>query len=149
LDVFQSIIYYDLDKDFLRPLSKEKLNEIDILMKSHSELSLRIESHTDVRASDQYNEKLSQRRAASATKYLKDKGIASDRVSAFWFSKSKLAVKCGDGVPCPEEDHQMNRRSELTLFAFPDRNIDYDFPEGSTAADFETSESAKRWFMRK
>lgn len=149
LDVFQSIIYYDLDKDFLRPLSKEKLDEVDVLMKSHPELSLRIESHTDARASDAYNEKLSQRRAASVTKYLSDKGLRKDRVSSFWFSKSKLAVKCGDGVPCPEENHQLNRRTELTLYAFPDRSIDYDLPEGATAADFATAESAKNWFLRR
>ena len=149
LDVFQSIIYYDLDKDLLRPLSKEKLDELDVLMKGHSELALRIESHTDSRASDQYNEKLSQRRAASVTKYLKDKGISSNRISAFWFSKSKLVVKCGDGVPCPEENHQLNRRSELTIYAFPDPNKEYDLPEGATAADFASAESAKKWFLRK
>lgn len=149
LDIFQSIIYYDLNKDLLRPLSKEKLDEIDVLMKRHPELSLRIESHTDARASDQYNEKLSQRRAASVTKYLNEKGVRKERVSSFWFSKSKLAVKCGEGVPCPEENHQLNRRSELTLYAFPDKSLDYDLPEGSTPADFATAESAKRWFLRR
>jgi outer membrane protein OmpA-like peptidoglycan-associated protein len=149
LDVFQSVIYYDLDKDILRPLSKEKLDEVEGLLKKHSSLlTLRIESHTDVRASYEYNEKLSERRANSATKYLKNKGIETDRISSFWFSKSKLAVNCGDGVPCSESDHQLNRRSELTLHAFSDRNIDYDLPEGSTAADFETSEAAIKWFIK-
>ena len=149
LDVFKSVIYYDLDKDVLRPLSKEKLDEVEGLLKMHPDiLNLRIESHTDVRATYEYNEKLSERRANSATKYLNNRGIDSKRISSFWFSKSKLAVKCGDDVPCSETDHQLNRRSELTLHAFPDRSVDYDLPEGSTAADFETSEAAIRWFLK-
>jgi outer membrane protein OmpA-like peptidoglycan-associated protein len=148
LDVFQSVIYYDLDKDFLRPLSIEKLDEVEGLLKKHASLlTLRIESHTDVRATYEYNEKLSEKRANSATKYLNKKGIESKLISSFWFSKSKLAVKCGDDVPCSESDHQLNRRSELTLHAFPDRNVDYDFPEGSTSADFETSEATIKWFI--
>jgi outer membrane protein OmpA-like peptidoglycan-associated protein len=137
-----------LDKDFLRPLSIEKLDEVEGLLKKHASLlTLRIESHTDVRATYEYNEKLSEKRANSATKYLNKKGIESKLISSFWFSKSKLAVKCGDDVPCSESDHQLNRRSELTLHAFPDRNVDYDFPEGSTAADFETSEATIKWFI--
>jgi outer membrane protein OmpA-like peptidoglycan-associated protein len=146
LEVYEAIIYYDLDKDFLRELSKEKLEEITKYMTKYSSLNLRIESHTDARASDKYNQKLSERRAKSVIKYLDGKGVYDDRVKAFWFSKSKLANDCGDGIPCPEDKHQLNRRSELKLVAFPDRSQSYTLPEGATVEDFQSVESARRWF---
>lgn len=148
LEVYQAIIYYDLDKDFLRDLSKEKLEEIRAWMLKYPELSLVIESHTDSRASDGYNQRLSERRARSVTKYLEERGVMGDRVSASWFSESRLTNTCGDGVPCPEPEHQLNRRSELNLIAFPDRNKSYELPAGASAADFGSAESARKWFLK-
>lgn len=149
LETYQSIIYYDFDKDFLRELSKEKLDEINELMAKHPELNLVIDSHTDSRASDRYNQKLSERRAKSVTKYLEGKGIKGERVSAAWFSENRLVNDCGDGVPCPSPAHQLNRRSELKLIAFPDRSINYSMPSGSSPENFKNEESAKIWFNMK
>ncbi len=149
LEVYQAIIYYDFDKDFLRELSKEKLDEITTYMAKHPELNLVIESHTDSRASDNYNQRLSERRAKSVTKYLEEKGIMGDRVSSGWFSETKLVNDCGDGVPCPAPKHQLNRRSELKLVAFPDQTKSYDLPAGATPADFASREAAAKWFEKK
>jgi outer membrane protein OmpA-like peptidoglycan-associated protein len=146
LEVYHETIYYDLDKDFLRELSKHRLDEIISLMARHPELHLVIESHTDSRASDTYNQRLSERRAKSVTKYLEEKGISGQRVSSAWFSKSRLVNDCGDGIPCPDSKHQQNRRSELKLIAFPDKNKVYDLPNGATYIDFKSRESAKRWY---
>ncbi len=149
LSVYEAIIYYDLDKDFLRDLSKEKLDEIFNYLTKHPELSLVIESHTDSRASVAYNKKLSERRAQSVVQYLQNKGIAMDRISAKWYNEEKLVTPCGDGVPCPEADHQLNRRSELKLIAFPDQNQSYPLPKGATATDFQSREAAIGWFLKK
>ena len=51
------------------------------------------------------------------------------RVRLDWFGEEKLVNDCGDGVPCPETKHQLNRRSELVLEAFTDRNREYEFPK--------------------
>jgi outer membrane protein OmpA-like peptidoglycan-associated protein len=149
LDVYEAIIYYDLDKDLLRDLSREKLDEIKGLMMRHPELSLDIASHTDSRASLKYNEKLSERRARSVTKYLDDRGVERNRVSAAWFSETRLLNDCGDGVKCPEEIHERNRRSELTLSVFPDRSKEYELPAGASASDFATPEAVRKWFSQK
>lgn len=149
LEVYKAIIYYDFDKDLLRDLSKEKLDELTVFLARHPELSLVIESHTDSRASDSYNEQLSERRAKSVTNYLEAKGISSDRISASWFSEEKLVNGCGDGVPCPAPDHQLNRRTELKLIAYPDQNNSYSTPMGAKPADFQSRESAVQWFLKK
>ena len=149
IEAYQAIIYYDFDKDFLRELSKEKLDEITSYMAKHPELNLVIESHTDSRANDNYNQRLSERRAKSVTKYLEEKGIMGERVSSAWFSESRLVNDCGDGVPCPAPKHQLNRRSELKLIAFPDQTKSYELPAGATPADFASREAAAKWFEKK
>ena len=148
LQVYEAIIYYDLDKDFLRELSKEKLDEITVYLSKHPELNLVIESHTDSRASVDYNQKLSERRAQSVIQYLEKKGISASRISAKWFNEEKLVTPCGDGVPCPEADHQLNRRSELKLIAFPDQTQSYPLPKGASATDFQSREAAMGWFRK-
>lgn len=149
LEVFEAIIYYDFDKNDLRKLSKEKLDEIVGLMHAHPELHLVIESHTDSRAAEDYNEKLSERRSASVSSYLTEKGIDKDRIKSSWYSENRLANDCGDGVPCSIEQHQLNRRSELRLIAFPDGTKSYEYPKGSSQANFKDRESAKSWFLKK
>jgi outer membrane protein OmpA-like peptidoglycan-associated protein len=149
IEAYQAIIYYDFDKDFLRELSKEKLDEITAYMAKHPELNLVIESHTDSRANDKYNQRLSERRAKSVTKYLEEKGIMGDRVSSAWFSESRLVNDCGDGVPCPAPKHQLNRRSELKLIAFPEQGKAYEMPAGASAADFQDKGAAAKWFQKK
>jgi hypothetical protein len=83
------------------------------------------------------------------TNYLEAKGISSDRISASWFSEEKLVNGCGDGVPCPAPDHQLNRRTELKLIAYPDQNNSYSTPMGAKPADFQSRESAMQWFLKK
>ena len=149
MEVLKAIIYYDLDKDFLRELSKEKLTEVAEYLNRHPELILQIESHTDSRASDEYNQKLSERRAKSVIAFLENKGIAANRIQSNWFSELKLVNPCGDNVPCSEDDHQLNRRTELKLIAFPDSSKSYSLPKGAKLEDFKSKDEAAKWFLKK
>jgi len=147
LEVFQSVVYYDVDRDDLKSPAKKVLDELTAWMKKYPQLQLMIESHTDSRASQEYNERLSARRSASVVNYLEGKGISKDRLVASWYSKSRLINECGDGIPCESENHQANRRSELKLVAFPDAQQRYDLPKGASMEDFKTQERAKAWFL--
>lgn len=147
LEVFQSVIYYDLDKDFLTESDKEKLDELSSYMAKHPELNLVIESHTDSRASDKYNQQLSERRANAVVKYLGEIGISGNRVSSSWFSESRLVNECVDGEPCPAPKHQLNRRTELKLVAFPEAGARYELPIGSNGNDFYSRDLSKKWFL--
>jgi outer membrane protein OmpA-like peptidoglycan-associated protein len=149
VEVSQEIIYYDFNKDFLRELSKEKLDEIIAYMIKYPELNFVIESHTDSRATDKYNQKLSEQRAKSVTNYLEEKGVFGDRVKSVWFNESRLVNDCGDGVLCSASKHQMNRRSELKLIIFPNRNQSYDIPVGAALSDFQSKESVRKWYQKK
>ena len=128
MPVFVDLMYYDLDRAEIREEAKPTLNKLAEMMKSYSFLDLMVRSHTDARASDSYNENLSNRRADAVVDYLKEQGIEKDRISAEWFGEEQLVNDCGDGKPCPEAEHQLNRRSELVLKAFTDQNKQYELP---------------------
>ncbi|WP_236778626.1 OmpA family protein [Algoriphagus sanaruensis] len=136
LPVHVDIVYYDLDKFVIRKDAMPALDKLADLMKKYSFLDLLVASHTDSRASDEYNITLSNNRAKAVTEYLGAKGISADRVRLEWFGESQLINDCGNGKPCSEENHQLNRRSELVLEAFPDPTKQYDIPQELKDMDF-------------
>jgi len=100
MPVFVDLMYYDLDKSNIREEAKPTLNKLAELMKSYSFLDLTVRSHTDARASNSYNDSLSNRRADAVVEYLSGQGISSDRIRAEWFGEEQLVNNCGDGRPC-------------------------------------------------
>jgi hypothetical protein len=74
-------------------------------------------SHTDSRATAEYNIELSQKRAESVVRYLILSGINPARLTAKGYGESKLVNKCADGIPCTEAEHQANRRTEFKITA--------------------------------
>ena len=108
-------IYYDLDRSEIRRDAIPALDELYILMKNHPEITIITSSHCDSRASNDYNRNLSLRRGAAARTYLVNKGIAANRISVEYYGKTRLINRCFDGVPCSEEDQQLNRRTEFEV----------------------------------
>ncbi len=111
-------IYYDFDKHDIRPDAAEILDELVRTMRDNPTLRIELSSHTDSRGSHAYNEALSQRRAQSAVDYLVSRGIARDRMVAKGYGETKLVNRCADGVPCSRDEHQANRRTEVTVLDY-------------------------------
>ena len=61
-------------------------------LKTHPDLRISVEGHTDSVGSDQYNMRLSERRAQAVKKYLVAEGIAADRIQTRSFGESKPVV---------------------------------------------------------
>jgi len=109
-------IYFDLDKYNIRPDAANELDKVVALMNKYPEMVIRLESHTDSRAGDRYNMILSQNRAKSTYDYIISQGIDKNRITRYeGFGESQLINKCSDGVPCSEEEHQLNRRTEFII----------------------------------
>ena len=108
-------IYYDLDRSEIRPDATPALEELVTLMKKYPEISVITSSHCDSRASEDYNRKLSLRRGHAAKAYLIKKGIASDRIQVEYYGKTRIVNRCFEGVPCSEQDQQLNRRTEFDI----------------------------------
>jgi outer membrane protein OmpA-like peptidoglycan-associated protein len=47
--------------------------------------------------------------------WLVQRGIASTRLSGRGYGESQLTNRCSDGVPCSDDEHQANRRSEFVV----------------------------------
>ena len=109
------IIYFDLDRWNIRPDAALELEKVLAVLELYPSLKIEIRSHTDSRATAAYNEKLSDRRAKSTMGWLIKNGINSDRLSAKGYGESQLVNRCSDNVPCSDEEHQANRRSEFII----------------------------------
>ncbi|WP_372776676.1 OmpA family protein [Mangrovibacterium sp.] len=108
-------IYYDYDKYSIRPDAARELDRMAETMKKYPDLEVHFESHTDCRGTDEYNQRLSDRRAKSTFDYLIRKGISKDRMTFEGFGESQLVNECSDGVECSEELHQENRRTVFEI----------------------------------
>ncbi|MGB4773604.1 MAG: OmpA family protein [Daejeonella sp.] len=110
-------IYYDLNKANIRSDASVVLDNLVRALKENPTIKIELSSHTDSRASDEYNMDLSQRRADAAVNYLISQGIDEKRLVAKGYGESKLINKCANDVECTEEEHQKNRRTEIKILS--------------------------------
>lgn len=116
-DIKLDHIFYDLDKYNIRNDALPTMLKLLNILQKHPEISLQIKSHTDSRASAAYNEVLSKNRANAVINWLVERGIERTRLQGSYFGKRVLVNGCNDHENCTEDFHQLNRRSELYLFA--------------------------------
>lgn len=102
---------------------QEKLDNIAIALNSNMQVNqIVITGYADRIGSNQYNQKLSEKRAVSVKDYLLGKGVASERMSANGKGESNPVVECSnkkrvDLIACLEP----NRRVEIEQFSFDQR----------------------------
>jgi outer membrane protein OmpA-like peptidoglycan-associated protein len=117
-------IYYDYDKSYIRPDAALILDELVAIMLKYPSMEIDFGSHTDSRGSDAYNKGLSQRRTDAAKVYLVSKGVAANRVVASGYGEDRLLNQCKNGVKCSDEEHQMNRRTEVRVTKIQEENVE-------------------------
>jgi len=111
-----NLIYFDLDKSFIRTDAEIELQKVIAVMKEYPNLKIDVRSHTDSRNTHAYNLKLSQRRNVATLAYIIDKGgISVSRLTGRGYGETQLVNACADGIECSEEMHQQNRRSEFII----------------------------------
>ncbi|SCY24538.1 WD40-like Beta Propeller Repeat [Nonlabens sp. Hel1_33_55] len=110
-------IYFDFDMSFIREDAELELQKVLSVLEDNPTMTIDIRSHTDSRGTASYNERLSDRRAASTRNYLISKGIDESRLTSKGYGESQLVNECSDGVKCSEEQHQNNRRSEFIIIS--------------------------------
>lgn len=93
-------ILYELDKWDLLPQYHDSLHNLVTILNDNPNIRIELRSHTDSRATDKYNDELSQKRAQTVVDFLIREGIDSERL---------VAKGCGKGSP---------------------RKMDYDFKSG-------------------
>ncbi|HXA02697.1 MAG TPA: OmpA family protein [Cytophagaceae bacterium] len=112
-------IFFDFDRATLRNESQRELEILYNFLKDHPKLKVEIGGHTDNFGGDNYNKKLSQKRAVAIVKNLVAKGIDKKRL---------IAKGYGEDTPVASNDNpegrQLNRRTELKLLDSNYRKVD-------------------------
>jgi len=116
-------IYYDLDKWDIRPDAAIELDKLVTVLQDNPEIRIELSSHTDSRASADYNDELSKKRAQSAVDYIESKGIGADRLIARGYGESELIISDEQIDQLPTEEakeaaHQRNRRTEFKVIEY-------------------------------
>ncbi len=112
-------IYFDLDEAVILPDAEEDLAYLKSLMDKYSDMVIELSSHTDAQGGDQYNRRLSQKRATSTKSWLVQQGVASARIKAVGYGETQITNHCVEGVRCSDTEHRVNRRSEFKIIAGP------------------------------
>lgn len=112
-------IFYDFDDDKILSQSEPDLQFLTDLMLKYPNMKVELSSHTDAQGKDEYNEKLSQRRANSAAKWIIAKGITADRIVPVGYGEKQIQNRCTNGVECTDDEHRFNRRTEFKILSGP------------------------------
>lgn len=103
-------VTFATDSSDLNPAFFDVLNSVGKVLKQFDKTVVEVAGHTDSTGSEQYNQSLSERRAATVAQYLEAKGVATQRI---------LTVGMGETRPVADnstpEGRQANRRVEITM----------------------------------
>jgi outer membrane protein OmpA-like peptidoglycan-associated protein len=112
---FDSGILFDFDSSTLRQEGYDNLRKLARIINRDSDTTLMIVGHTDSRGDENYNLRLSERRAQSASSFMISQGLASSRIQI---------VGRGEYEPISENEtdagRQKNRRIEVAIYASPE-----------------------------
>ena len=121
-------IFYEFDRADLTPESTEALDKLVEMMNENPNITIELSAHCDYRGNDDYNQRLSQRRAESVVRYLIQHGVARDRLTAMGYGESrpkiitkKLAETLLAGDP-KVKVHETDTLTETYILAFKDED---------------------------
>lgn len=109
---FLSIVFFDLDKSNVRTSEIPELYTVANFMLKYPDVKMEVKGYTDVRASENYNMGLSEKRTDAVINYLVNTyGISRDRFVGTSYGKADNMFKNAT----KEQQHQLNRRVEIKI----------------------------------
>jgi outer membrane protein OmpA-like peptidoglycan-associated protein len=105
-----SDVLFETGQYSLKPAAREKLAKVSGIVLAHPGLRLEVEGHTDSVGSDEFNQQLSDKRAATVRDFLLQQGISINAVTARGFGKT-MPVASNDTAA----GRQLNRRVEMIV----------------------------------
>jgi OOP family OmpA-OmpF porin len=106
-------VKFDFDKSRVREESYSDIKNLADFMQQYPQTSTRVEGHTDSVGTDQYNQRLSERRAQAVREVLVNQyGVESQRVDSVGYGEARPVADNNT-----EEGRQINRRVEAEVEA--------------------------------
>ena len=109
---FKDKILFGFDQSTLGATAQGSLNKLTDVLKRYPDTNIEVIGHTDDKGTDNYNQRLSERRAVSVANYLRSNGIASSRVVTKGMGESDPKVANDSDANRAE-----NRRVEFVITA--------------------------------
>ena len=101
----KSETYFDYDKSDIKPGAYPEIQRIATVLNKYPQTTIEVGGHTDSRGSEEYNLRLSERRAAAVKNALVQDGVASQRIRAVGYGESRPI----------SASHDLNRRVEIII----------------------------------
>jgi outer membrane protein OmpA-like peptidoglycan-associated protein len=105
-----SDVLFDTGSANLKPGAREKLARVAGILASHPDLHIEIEGHTDSVGGEDYNQRLSEKRAESVRAYLVEQKVSPSVVGTAGFGESQPVATNGTAA-----GRQQNRRVEIVV----------------------------------
>lgn len=102
---FKGDIFFDLDSSILKPGAYSEIDRVTNVLNNYPQTTIRIEGHTDSTGSEDYNQRLSEKRAEAVKNALIHRGVDPRRIQA---------VGYGESQPI-SSNNAMNRRVGMVL----------------------------------
>lgn len=102
------IIYFDFDRDEIRPSEREAIQQVANYMKTYPELGLIIEGHTDDVGTNEYNRALGERRALAVMNAMNEYGVGVERIRTISYGEDVPAAQGTDA-----KSRALNRRAVM------------------------------------
>jgi outer membrane protein OmpA-like peptidoglycan-associated protein len=109
---FDSGLLFAFNSSELTAAMKTNLRDFAETLKTYDKTVVLIDGHTDSKGSEEYNLKLSDRRAKAVSNYLNTAGVSNSRLGTRGFGESKPV-----GSNETEQGRKQNRRVEVAIWA--------------------------------
>jgi len=103
-------ILFDVNKDEVKPSARDQIGKAAEVLVQYPDTYVTVEGHTDSTGGAEYNQKLSERRAARVRDLLGSRGVAASRLSVHGYGESDPIADNGTA-----EGRQANRRVQLEI----------------------------------
>jgi len=103
-------ILFDVDKDDVKPSAREQIGQAGDVLAKYPDTYVTVEGHTDSTGGEEYNQKLSERRATRVRDLLVSRGVPAARLSVRGYGESDPIADNGTA-----EGRQANRRVQLEI----------------------------------
>lgn len=103
-------VTFDTNSTVVRPGLYNEIDRIAQVMVQYPETQIVVQGHTDSSGSDEYNQRLSERRAETVKNLILQRGVDSSRITSMGYGESMPVAS--NNTP---EGRQMNRRVEIRI----------------------------------
>ncbi|GLB49823.1 hypothetical protein Y10_21910 [Neptunitalea sp. Y10] len=119
-------IFFDVNDTNINTENKVQLDALTELMKKYPGINIKIEAYADIRGSESYNLKLTDKRAKTLKQYLISRGISEERLISEGMGEINPLIDCKAG--CTSEDLQKNRRADIVILNYETNELDIPSP---------------------